>query len=425
MCINGLIGLLIRRSRVRIPPSPWLTIYYFLVVRLLFLLFLISAVSYVDRINIAIAGKGMMEEFGIDQVRMGVLFSAFVLGYALFQIPGGTLADRFGGKLTLFLALLWWSLFTGLTGVAGDIAFRIGFDLIILTALIRFLVGVGEATAFPSYNRLVASELPPEKKGLGMGVSIGGIGVGAALTPPLVVWVMEVLGWRWAFYLSALVGSVLALVWWFAVKESGKVGRKEGEGFLRLLKDRRVWFLTLSYTTFGYIVYVYYSWFFLYLTEVRGVNLKESAVLTTLPFLALTLGSFSGGYLTDRLTQSFGGVKGRVLLISLSMSLAGIFIILGSTAKASLPAVLYLSLGAFFLFLSLGAYWALPIDISNPNAGKVSGMMNTGANLGGTISPTLTPLIAQNFGWQYAIDFSALMAFLGALLILGCVRKRN
>ena len=394
-------------------------------VRLLLLLFLISAVSYVDRINIAVAGKGMMEEFGIDQVRMGILFSAFVLGYALFQIPGGALADRFGGKLTLFVALLWWSLFTGLTGAVGEISTTLGLDLLALTALVRFLVGVGEAAAFPSYNRLVASELPPEKKGLGMGVSIGGIGIGAALTPPIVVWVMEMFGWRWAFYLSALVGFVLALVWWLLVKEQGMVRERESVSFLTLLKDRRVWFLTLSYTTFGYIVYVYYSWFFLYLTEVRGVNLRESAILTTAPFIALTLGSFAGGYITDRLTLALGRLKGRILLIASSMSLAGLFIILGSTAASPLQAVLYLSLGAFFLFLSLGAYWALPIDISNPNAGKVSGVMNTGANIGGTISPTLTPLIAQSLGWQHAINFSALMAFLGALLILGCAKREG
>ena len=394
-------------------------------VKLLFLLFLISAVSYVDRINIAVAGKGMMEEFGIDQLRMGILFSAFVLGYALFQIPGGTLADRFGGKLTLFVALLWWSLFTGLTGAVGEISATLGLDLLALTALVRFLVGVGEAAAFPSYNRLVASELPPEKKGLGMGVSIGGIGIGAALTPPIVVWVMEVFGWRWAFYLSALVGFVLALVWWLLVKERGMVRERESVSFLTLLRDRRVWFLTLSYTTFGYIVYVYYSWFFLYLTEVRGVNLRESAILTTAPFIALTLGSFAGGYITDRLTLALGRLKGRILLIASSMSLAGFFIILGSTAASPLQAVLYLSLGAFFLFLSLGAYWALPIDISNPNAGKVSGVMNTGANIGGTISPTLTPLIAQSLGWQHAINFSALMAFLGALLILGCAKREG
>ena len=394
-------------------------------IRLLFLLFLISAISYVDRINIAVAGKSMMEEFGIDQVRMGVLFSAFVLGYALFQLPGGALADRFGGKLVLTLALVWWSLFTGLTGVSGDIALKLGFDLILFTALIRFLVGAGEAAAFPSYNRIVASELPPEKRGLGMGVSIGGIGVGAALTPPFVVWVMESMGWRWAFYLSALAGFVLAVFWWFSVKEKGMAGKEEGKGFSKLLRDRRVWFLTLSYTTFGYIVYVYYSWFFLYLTEVRGVNLKESALLSTTPFVALTLGSFAGGYLTDRLTRVFGKTKGRIVPIFVSMGTAGIFIVLGSGADTHLKAVLFLSLGAFFLFLSLGAYWALPIDISNPNAGKISGVMNTGANLGGTISPTLTPLIAQSLGWQWAINFSALMAFLGALLILLCTGRED
>lgn len=393
-------------------------------VRVLSLLFLISVVSYIDRINIAVAGKGIMEEYGVDPVRMGILFSSFVLGYALFQLPGGAFADRFGGKVTLFVALIWWSIFTALTGVAGDLALSMGLSVLPLLVLVRFLVGAGEAAAFPSYNRIVASELPEDKKGLGMGISIGGIGVGAALTPPFVVIVMESLGWRWAFYLSALLGILLAILWWVLVKEkqTGMKSKEKGN-FLEILKKREVWFLTLSYSTFGYIVYVYYSWFFLYLNEVRGINLKESALLSMLPFISLTVGSFIGGYLSDRLRKKFGMKVGRVLTIALGMSLAGLFIILGGISKDNLTAVFNLSAGALFLFLSLGAYWALPIEFSNPNAGKISGIMNTGANLGGTISPTLTPLIAQSFGWQNAINFSALMAFLGAILILGCWRR--
>ncbi|WP_457600960.1 MFS transporter [Hydrogenivirga sp.] len=391
--------------------------------KLLTFLFLISAVSYIDRINIAVAGKGMMEEFGIDPVKMGVLFSSFVLGYALFQLPGGAFADRFGGKVTLFVALIWWSLFTALTGVAGDLALYLGFSVLPLLALVRFLVGAGEAAAFPSYNRIVASELPEDKKGLGMGISIGGIGVGAALTPPFVVLVMESLGWRWAFYLSAVLGVVLALFWWVSVKERETSRTGERGGFLRVLKRREVWFLTLSYATFGYVVYVYYSWFFLYLNKVRGIDLKESALLSMLPFISLTAGSFIGGYMSDKLRERFGIRVGRILLITFGMGLAGLFIVLGGASKDNLTAVFNLSAGAFFLFLSLGAYWALPIEFSNPNAGKISGIMNTGANLGGTISPTFTPLIAQSLGWQNAINFSALMAVLGALLILGCWRR--
>jgi len=210
-------------------------------VKILTLLFLISVVSYIDRINIAVAGKGMMEEYGIDPVSMGVLFSSFVLGYALFQLPGGALADRFGGKLTLFVALIWWSVFTALTGIAGDVALYLGFSVMPFFIFVRFLVGAGEAAAFPSYNRIVASELPEDKKGLGMGVSIGGIGVGAALTPPFVVLVMENLGWRWAFYLSALLGIVLALLWWVSVNEKRVEKIEESGNFLQVLKKKEVW----------------------------------------------------------------------------------------------------------------------------------------------------------------------------------------
>ncbi len=389
-------------------------------VRLLTLLFLISVVSYLDRINISVAGKGMIEEYGIDQVTMGVIFSSFVIGYALFQIPGGYLADLIGAKRTILIALTLWSLFTGVTGAAGDLALVLGLPIVPALVVVRFLVGAGEAAAFPSYNRMVASHIPKSKQGLAMGVSIGGIGVGAALTPPLVVLIMETLGWRWAFYISALIGIVLALVWWKGVKERGVPVERETTRFRDLVRNRSVWILTLSYSAFGYIVYVYYSWIFLYLTEVRGVDVRESALLSMLPFLALTLGSFVGGYVSDRVRMRWGVFVGRSLLITIFMVVAGLFIAIGGRSDTPGMAVFNLSLGSFFLFMSLGSYWALPIEISSPNAGKVSGIMNTGANLGGTVSPTLTPLIAKYFGWEMALNFSALVAFLGGILMLVC-----
>ena len=127
-----------------------------------------------------------------------------------------------------------------------------------------------------------------------------------------------------------------------------------------------------------------------------------------------------GGYVSDRVRMRWGVFVGRSLLITIFMVVAGLFIAIGGRSDTPGMAVFNLSLGSFFLFMSLGSFWALPIEISSPNAGKVSGIMNTGANLGGTVSPTLTPLIAKYFGWEMALNFSALVAFLGGILMLAC-----
>ena len=143
---------------------------------ILFLLFVISLVTYIDRVNISVAGKEMMPALGLTPVQLGSVFSAFTLGYALFQIPGGWLGDRWGSRKVLTLAVLWWSLFTVLTAWAGESFFAGIAGTLGALVLVRFLTGVGEAAALPDFNRTVANWLAPSERGLGMGISIGGIG---------------------------------------------------------------------------------------------------------------------------------------------------------------------------------------------------------------------------------------------------------
>jgi ACS family glucarate transporter-like MFS transporter len=405
--------------------------------KILALLTLISVITYVDRVNISVAARQMMPALGLTQVQMGTVFSAFVLGYALFQVPGGWLGDRWGSRRVLAAAVLWWSLFTALTALAGTLPTAQWLSVLGSLLLVRFLIGVGEAAALPNFNRTVADWLPSRERGLGMGVSIGGIGIGSALTPPIVAWMMVNYGWQSAFYASGAAGVLIALLWFWYATDRPEEHRRVNEAELRYIRTTplalsppepvpwsafirtpTVWWLVLSYTGLGYIAYVYMSWFYLYLVNERGFTVLRGAFFASGPFLAITVLCPLGGWVTDRLAVRLGVSRGRSSVGCAGMLLSGACIVAGTQIAEPYAAVAMLSLGAGFLYFTVGAFWAGTIDLAPRHAGTLSGVMNTGANIGGTISPTLTPWLAEQFGWNVSLGVAAGIAALGGLLWL-------
>ena len=405
--------------------------------KILALLTLISVITYVDRVNISVAARQMMPALGLTQVQMGTVFSAFVLGYALFQVPGGWLGDRWGSRRVLTAAVVWWSLFTALTALAGTLPTAQWMGILGSLILVRFLIGVGEAAALPNFNRTVADWLPSQERGLGMGVSIGGIGIGSALTPPIVAWMMVNYGWQSAFYASGAAGVLIALLWAWYARDRPEQHPNVNEAELRYIRDTplalspvepvpwsaflrtpTVWWLVLSYTGLGYIAYVYMSWFYLYLINERGFTVLRGAFFASGPFLAITVLCPLGGWVTDRLAVRLGVNRGRSSVGCAGMLLSGLCILTGTQAADPVGAILLLSLGAGFLYFTVGAFWAGTIDLAPRHAGTLSGVMNTGANIGGTISPTLTPWLAEQFGWNVSLGVAAGIAVMGGLLWL-------
>lgn len=404
--------------------------------KILALLTLISVITYVDRVNISVTARQMMPAFGLTQVQMGYVFSAFVLGYALFQIPGGWLGDRWGSRRVLAGAVIWWSIFTALTAIAGTLPTAQWLGILGSVILIRFLIGVGEAAALPNFNRTVADWFPAGERGLGMGISIGGIGIGSALTPPIVAWMMVNFGWQSAFYASGLAGVVIALLWaWYArnrpedhpsvnlgelalIRRTTPSPPSEPVPWRAFARTPTVWWLILSYTGLGYIAYVYMSWFFLYLVNERGFGILRGAFFASGPFIAITVLCPMGGWVTDRLAASIGVNAGRSRVGCAGMLLSGLCIIVGSQAAEPYTAIGLLSLGAGFLYFTVGAFWAGTIDLAPRHAGTLSGIMNTGANVGGTISPTLTPWLAEQYGWNLSLGVAAGIGVMGGLLWL-------
>jgi ACS family glucarate transporter-like MFS transporter len=408
--------------------------------RIAALLFAISVVTYIDRVNISVTARQMMPALGFTDLQMGQVFSAFVLGYALCQLPGGWLGDRWGAKRVLSFAILWWSCFTALTAVAATLPWVSLLGTLGSLMCVRFLVGIGEAAALPNFNRTVANWLAPHERGLGIGIAIGGIGVGSSITPPLTAWIMVNYGWQTAFYAAAALGLVVAALWHAyatdrptdhphvnaaeaALIRSAAAATDRGEvharsTWRRIARTPTVWWLVLSYTCLGYVAYVYLSWFYLYLVDIRGFGVLRGAVFASAPFLAMAVFCPLGGWATDHLTARLGRNAGRALPGGAGMMLAAVCIVAGAFTESPLLAIALLSCGAGWLYFSVGAYWSSTVDLSKAHAGALSGLMNTGANFGGVLSPTLTPWLAQHLGWEAALSAASVIAFAGGLMWL-------
>lgn len=404
--------------------------------RILALLFIISVVTYIDRVNISVTARHMMPAFGLTEQQFGYVFSAFVIGYALCQIPGGWLGDRYGARRVLTWALVWWSVWTAMTAIAATTVLASWFGILGALMITRALLGIGESVALPNFTRAVADWLPAHEHALGIGLAIGGIGLGAAVTPPLTAWLMVNFGWQTAFYVAAALGLAVAALWtWYAtdhprdhphvapaelalIEADKDPAPPQSIPWRALLGSATVRRLTLSYACLGYVAYIYMSWFYLYVTTVRGFSELQGAWFAAAPFLAMLVGCPVGGWLTDRFTAVYGVTGARRRIGLGGMVASGLAIAAGAWAPSAWLALLLLSAGAGLLYFTVGAYWSSTVHLSKAHAGTLSGLMNTGANIGGTLSPSITPWLAQEFGWTAALGAAASIAILGGLLWL-------
>ena len=393
--------------------------------------FVLSAVAYLDRVNISIAGGQIAQEFGIHNVRLGLVFSSFLWGYGLCQTLAGWLADRYGPRRMLTVGVLWWGLVSVLTAAVPG---KIGHAVLVFVA-IRFLLGVGEAIMYPSSNQFVARWIPSHERGAANGVIFAGVGIGAGVTPPLISWFMLHYGWRSSFVLSAVIGLAAGVVWYLAARDnpeshpsvspeelstiqSGLPRSVTGAprlAWFDILSSGNVWILSFAYFCFGYVAWVFFSWFYLYLARVRGLDLKSSALYATLPFLAMAVCSPLGGAVSDALTKQFGSRLGRCSIAALGFALTAIFLVFGSAAHDSRLASVVLAGGAGSLYLSQSAFWAVSADMGGKSAGGLSGFMNMANQIGGALTAIVTPWIGGMFGWSTGFRVAATMAMLGAV----------
>jgi ACS family glucarate transporter-like MFS transporter len=384
-----------------------------------------ATASYLCRVNISIAGAQVMEELGLTQAQMGRVFSAFLLGYALFMVPGGVVADRWGARGVLELASWWWVVATALQVAVGWASLG-GAATSALTTLmaLRFLLGVGEAPTFPAAGRAVSQWIPPASQGRANGLVIAAIAVGSAIAPPLLSSVMVRWGWRAALGVSALPAVVVAVAWRMAATPVALVSGAPTSSTARVdgshsLRSRDFVLLTISYALQGYVGYIFVFWFYLYLVQERHFDLLRGAFLSSLPWLLSIVSIPLGGLVSDRLSARYGLTLGRRAVPVCGLALAGAFLSLGARATNGYLAALYLALSTAFVLCVEGPFWATMMEIAGHRSGVGGGIMNMGSNVGGLISPALTPLLAEVIGWENALHTAAVLSLVAAVLWLG------
>ena len=406
-------------------------------------LFVLSALGYLNRVNMSVAGTSIMQEFHLSQIQLGWVFSVFTLGYALFQAPTGRLADRFGPRRILALATIWWAVFMGLTAMAPS---GIAASLIILLAL-RFGLGMGVASIYPSANRLVAGWIPSAERGLASGWIFAGVGVGAGIAPPLITYLLLHGGWRWSFWVCAALGLAAGLVWylvardhpeqhpWMTPQEAEHIrtglpqhpagASTKGLPWGTILGSKEVLLVSLSYFSFSYSANIFFTWFFPYLKTVRHLDLQASAFFGMLPFLAMAICSPLGGWISDILTKHYGKRTGRCGIAVACIGLSALFIALGTMVADARLASIVLAAGAGALYLSQSSFWSVTADIAGPSAGTVSGVMNMLGQFGGVVAPSLTPWLAREFGWPAAFLVAAGLGVMSSLVWLAVNPERT
>lgn len=407
------------------------------------MLAVISGTTYMDRLNLGIAAKYIQDEFAFNNETMGWILSAFVLGYALFQVPGGWAGDKIGPRRMLTFAIVWWSVFTALTALAPQLPLAGWFSVGWSFAIIRFLIGMGESASYPNSAKIVSYWSAAGGRGVATSVFIAGLGMGGALSPLGITWVMLHWGWRASFFLCAVLGGIVALVWHLYARDHPEehpgvnaeelwvIGRDRKKGSVpargkghpkapvpwkAMFSSRSAWALVLSYFFIAFPAYIYYTWFFIYLIRVRGLSVAQTGLWGSTPFIAIIVLSPLGGWLSDRLVARVGVRGGRRYVIWIGVGCSAIMLPLGGYVANHTLAILLLAGASGFNLFATTIWWATCNDMTLNFSGSLSGLMNMSGNLGGWLSPILTAVIFTHFGWNMAFNFAGLMTLTSGLL---------
>lgn len=382
---------------------------------ILSMLVLLGMVTFLDRINISVAGSSIMHDLGLSPAQWGWVQSAFILSYGLMQIPMGWLGDRFGHRKILALIVLWWSLFTAFTGLAGGLASLL---------VIRFMFGIGEAGSSPCSTGVISRWFQKEEVGKAQGYVWAASRMGGALTPFVVIPVMMMVGWRSAFYLLGALGIVWAAVWYFYYKDPETAQSSQNTSinspqisWRHLLESRQLWLLCGMYFFYAFGSWFFFSWFPTFMELGRGFDKSELTYAVAVPFLMSMAGNIAGGHLTDRLTHRYGIKTGRKALGSTSLAVSAVCMFLAAFIPGKMAVFVFLSLCFGIFDLMLPSAWALCIDLGKQHAGTLSGAMNTAGNIGGFCCGILFgELVQQSGNYNLPLYMIAVMLLISALL---------
>jgi MFS family permease len=390
------------------------------------LLVIVSVITYLDRVCIAVAGPRMQKDLDISPERWGWVLGAFVLAYGVFEIPTGAMGDRLGQRKVLTRIVLWWSAFTSLTGMVSDYFLLLGT---------RFLFGAGEAGAYPNVSGSIGRWFPAAERARAQGFVWAGSRVGGALSPLLVVPLMAALGWRAVFFLFGGAGLLWALVWyaWYrdhpprqpgiSRQELVEIGTNDAPPahalvpWGRLFRSRQLWLIMAMYWCYVWGSMFYLTWLPTYLMKGRGLTEEEMGIFSSLPFVLGALGNLAGGSLSDRLVGRYGLTLGRRLIGCASLAAAALCLFATALTSGKASGVILLALGFGVMDCMLPAAWALCLDVGKQYAGAITGAMNSAGQVGGFVCSVLFGYLVKEFGnYDAPLLVIAAMVLASALL---------
>lgn len=395
----------------------------------LWLTVLAYLITYMDRVVIATAAPVIEKEYGFSPVTMGWIFASFSIAYALFQIPGGWLGDRFGPRRALTGVVLWWSTFTAATAMTWSAGSMM---------VCRFLFGMGEAGAFPIATRSLSRWMLPSERGWAQGVTHAGARLGGAVTPVFVALLIVQFGWRMPFLAFAVLGVAWAALWfWYyrdTPREHASVNAAElemiegalGAGRARvsvpwrhLLANSQLWVLSAMYFCYAYCINIFLTWFPKYLHDARGFDIALMGLFASMPLMAGVVGDLLGGWVSDLLVKRGAGLKmARRSVAVVGFLTAAVMIPLAAAADGHVASILFFCVALFGLELTVGVSWAVTLDIGGEYAGSVSAVMNTLGNSGAAVAAAVTGYIVTMSGWFSAFAVLSALCLIAAALFL-------
>jgi ACS family glucarate transporter-like MFS transporter len=381
-------------------------------------------ITYLDRVCLAVAGPRMQAALNIGPVMWGWITGVFTLSYAAFEIPSGFLGDKFGPRRLLTRIVLWWSLFTSLTGMVSNVN---------ILLLVRFCFGMGEAGAYPNTGIAIARWFPPSKRTTAWGFGTMSGQIGGALAPLLVVPIQMRYGWRASFYVFGILGVIWSAIWYAWFRDSprempGVTAEELAETeiippahhslpFAQGIRSANLWGVMLMAAGYAYTLYFFQSWFPTYLVKGRGFT-EAGLLLASLPFIIAAPANLLGGFLSDALVRRFGLKWGRSSLGSAALAAAAVLLTAGMLTHARLPSLLFLSFAYGAITLQQTSVMGICLDIGGSYSGAVTGAMNTAAFTAAFISSVAYGYIAKAHG--YDAPFIPMIALLtiGSLIWL-------
>ncbi len=363
---------------------------------------LANTINYIDRANLAVAAPIIRRDLGFDAATMGLILGGFFWTYSFMQMPFGWFADRFGARISLSLAVLWWSVFTAMTSVARGVFSLMGC---------RLLLGIGEAGAYPSCAKVAANWFPRSERALASSIFDSGSRIGAALSLPLVAWLISAFSWQTSFIVTGALGVVWAVVWIIVYRDpenhrsvtpeqlarlQAERGTKTADGakvpWSSLFRYRTVWGMMIGFFCLNFVIYFFITWFPTYLVQARGFSMKELGTLGLLPGLVAIPSGWLGGFTSDALYR-----RGWSLTAARKICLVGGMLMSSVITLSVFAPNVYLALVCFAiaygsLAFTAASIWSLPGDVAPTPAhvASIGGIQNFASNLAGIVTTTFT-----------------------------------